>query len=87
MNDVHGQTFCAPNPSIEGTPAGMSCEGFGIPPFIVDARACSASYVRGTNVTLTSDLAPTWGDACAAAVGATCTLLLDDTFVYVKAGY
>jgi hypothetical protein len=83
---------CGPDGEVVGDPPGMSlCKDFlDVYPFATDVHECNGvSYVRGTTVTLTSAGWPllSWGDACAEAVGGTCTLSLNSAIVRVTANF
>jgi|1185.fasta_scaffold16849_2 Collagen triple helix repeat (20 copies) len=73
---------CAPQAQITSSPAGLTCGPFddGNPSTTFPALTvahCDAPFVKGQTVAITSTPAPSsWGDACAAVVGDTCTVSL-----------
>ncbi len=67
---VEVTTGGAGNGTVTSVPAGISCRA--------GTGTCSAAFISGSNVTLNvvpdQSFTPSWGGACAAAVGNTCTL-------------
>ncbi len=72
-------SVCFPDAFITA-PDGLKCGPFGLhQPFVPKLTAtCAWAIPQGMTVTLTSTGLPAWGNACAAAVGTTCTVTLDE---------
>jgi hypothetical protein len=87
---------CNPDSSITSSPDGIECHPFANRPpdlFQINSGTCTAKFMFGTTITLTSQLTPTWGGDCAplssyaTVTGPVCTLALLKPEMNVSAAY